>query len=64
MPEAIVDQVETIEVQDHHRAHVLAVAVAASQRLINQVEQQKLVRQAGERIVKRSVARLPLVLFP
>ena len=61
VPEAVVDQVETIEVQDQHREQVVGMALGAAQRLLDQVEQQKPVWQAGERILQRSAEGLLLV---
>ena len=53
--ERVVDELEAVEVE-HEDGDVDALALAAGQRLVEAVERERAVRQAGERIVQRGMA--------
>ena len=54
VPQAVVDQLEVVQVDEHQRALALR-ALATAQRLLQAVEQQAAVGQAGQRVVVRQV---------
>jgi hypothetical protein len=54
--ERVVDGLEAVEVDEHHRG-LLAVAVGERERLLQAVLQQAAVGQAGERVVVGQVLR-------
>ena len=56
--EAVVDQLEVVEVEEQDRGHERLRR--AAERVLEPVEEQHAVRQAGERVVERAVADLVL----
>ena len=57
VPEGVVDRLEAVEVEEQHRAAPTAAAPArAPQRPREAVEEERAVRQAGERVVQHVVA--------
>ena len=55
--ERVVDELEAVEVEEQHGGAAVAVAAArAAQRLLEPVEEQRPVREPGERVVERAVA--------
>ena len=55
--ERVVDELEAVEVEEQHGGAAVAVAAArAPQRLLEPVEEQRPVREPGERVVERAVA--------
>src|SRR5438094_473067 len=59
MPERVVDRLEAVEVDEHHRG-LLAIALAERERLAQPVLQQPTVGKTGERIVVGEVLRVRL----
>ena len=53
MPEAVVHDLEVVDVEEHDRDPVLAVALG--EHAAQPVDEQQAVRQAGERVVDRLV---------
>ncbi len=61
--EAVVDDLEAVQVQEQHRRAGLRVAaLGAADRLVQAVQEQHAVRQAGERVVERVVLEAALGL--
>ena len=56
VPERVVDELEAVDVE-HEDGEVDPVAAPAGQRLVEAVEREGAVRQPGERVVQRGVAR-------
>ena len=59
MAEAVVDDLEAVEVEPEHGGGA-AVAGGERERVMDAVDEQRAVRQPGERVVQRAVARLLL----
>ena len=57
--EAVVDGLEVVEVDEQHRQRP-AEAAACAQRVLDAVEEQGAVGEAGQRVVERLVAQLVL----
>ena len=63
VPEAVVDDLEAVEVEEQHRRAALGVvALGAPDRLVEAVDEQHAVREAGERVVQRVVLQAALGL--
>ncbi len=61
--ERVVDDLEAVEVEEQHRGAALGVvALGAADRLVEAVDEQHAVGQAGERVVQRVVLQAPLGL--
>ena len=61
--EAVVDDLEAVQVQEEHRGAALRMAaLRAPDRLVQAVEEQDAVREAGERVVERVVLEAALGL--
>ena len=60
MPEAVVDHLEAVEVEEEHREEAASAALGARAGALEAVEEEGAVRQAGERIVDLAVGDVGL----
>ena len=58
--EAVVDRLEVVEVDEQHREVAVACAPTRAERVLDAVAEQRLVGEAGERVVERLVGELVL----
>lgn len=63
MTDAVVDDLEAVEVEEQHREQPRRIAPEARQRVSEAIEQQRAIRQAGERIVQGFVLQPQLDLL-
>jgi hypothetical protein len=63
MAQAVVDELEVVQVEKHHRDPAVAPA-AARQRLAETIQEEQSIRQTGERVVERLVDELSLQPLP
>ena len=63
MSEAVVDQLEGVDVQEHDRKLVLLAALHPSDRSLEEVREKRPIRQVGERIVQSVTRKLLLYVL-
>src|SRR5437660_708953 len=62
VPEAVVHDLEAIQVDEQHR-QLVSESVATGKRMIDAVEEEGAIGQAGQRVVERALAKLLLELL-
>ena len=55
--EAVVDELEAVDVEEQHPAAIAGIALGAAQRELQVVEEERSVRESGERVVQGVVAQ-------
>ena len=60
--QTVIDHLEAVQVDEQH-GQLLTVSLAAGNRVTDPIEEERAIREAGERVVERAVAELLLEVF-